>query len=560
MYFTTDIECPICNTVHKNVLENKQFTCKTCGAKISYYVKEKKAYVNVTPNEESYYYKQYQKNQSRNNNKMTGQQLLDDGLNILSDVTKVIGTAFGSYNKNSKNKTEKQKLSKKAKNKINISLGIATVLIIIGCYFLFVNEEIEYGNRIIIAVFTIAIPCFCSWLYNRSVRKKDIKKEVTETKKIDYESLMENNLNQTKEQVVNNSFCNAAVKSKGNYVPANKYNEVLAYFRFFNKYKYIKSSNFLKENDYPWTAFAGTGVDSIHSLHKELETKGFYLPANVTDTLNCFKLPEIRNVASKLNIQVKGNKESIIKTIAENANIDEVNGILNCFVVSRQELKANEYKKRHLVEYEFYNREISGISLAEFKEMVAEYSLEEVTSYFDLNDSDLSFDQYIKKRENFSVADLQWQKLQKKLKNSKEDFGRDVYYEMAEFLYSEDKNKDALIMFLRVLYLDLSGANIYKAWQFYLGSDKENIEDRKECVVTCLTSTLFDRILELKEYFDGNMFNEIYSIKLPIHACSNKKYEEIVNDTMNGAVDYTYIRKLEKTIDNSLKTIAETFV
>ena len=63
MYFTTDIECPICNTVHKNVLENKQFTCKTCGAKISYYVKEKKAYVNVTPNEESYYYKQYQKNQ-----------------------------------------------------------------------------------------------------------------------------------------------------------------------------------------------------------------------------------------------------------------------------------------------------------------------------------------------------------------------------------------------------------------------------------------------------------------------------------------------------------------
>ncbi|UKI14680.1 MAG: hypothetical protein L6V85_01210 [Clostridiales bacterium] len=82
------------------------------------------------------------------------------------------------------------------------------------------------------------------------------------------------------------------------------------------------------------------GVDSIHSLHKELETKGFYLPANVTDTLNCFKLPEIRNVASKLNIQVKGNKESIIKTIAENANIDEVNGILNCFVVSRQELKS----------------------------------------------------------------------------------------------------------------------------------------------------------------------------------------------------------------------------
>lgn len=560
MYFTTDIECPICNTVHKNVLENKQFTCKTCGAKISYYVKEKKAYVNVTPNEESYYYKQYQKNQSKNNIGKTGVDELNDLVNSFSDVAKTIGTAFVAYNKNSKNKTEKQKLSKKATNKITISLGVASVLIIIGCYFLFINEDIDYGTRIIIAIFTIAVPMFCSWLYNRSVRKKDIKEAAIKTKRVDYDSLMENNLNHTKAQVVDSSFCNDAVKNRGNYIPANKYNEVLAYFRFFNKYKYIKSSNFLKENDYPWTAFAGTGVDSIHSLHKELETNGFYLPANVTDTLNCFKLPEIRNVASKLNIQVKGNKESIIKTIAENANIEEVNGILNCFVVSRQELKVNEYKKRHLVEYEFYNREISGISLAEFKEKVAEYSLEDVTSYFDLNDSDLSFDQYIKKRENFSVADLQWQKLQKELKNSKDDFGRDVYYKMADFLYSEDKNKDALIMFLRVLYLDLSGANIYKSWQFYLGSDKENIEDRKECVATCLVSTLFDRILELKEYFNENMFNEIYSTKLPIHACSNKKYEEIVNDAINGAVDYTYIRKLEKTIDNSLKTIAETFV
>ena len=192
-----------------------------------------------------------------------------------------------------------------------------------------------------------------------------------------------------------------------------------------------------------------SGTKYLYNGDKE-KLKVWFAPAETLDRDVTFesKNPDVVSVDENGEItchkkgEVKGNKESIIKTIAENANIEEVNGILNCFVVSRQELKVNEYKKRHLVEYEFYNREISGISLAEFKEKVAEYSLEEVTSYFDLNDSDLSFDQYIKKRENFSVADLQWQKLQKELKNSKDDFGRDVYYKMADFLYSEDKNKD----------------------------------------------------------------------------------------------------------------------
>lgn len=128
------------------------------------------------------------------------------------------------------------------------------------------------------------------------------------------------------------------------------------------------------------------------------------------------------------------------------------------------------------------------------------------------------------KHKKFSDGDIAWanNNMEALTQFYKKNFGlyRNEIFKMAETLRKEKRNKQALGLYIKVLYCDLSGK----------GND--NSTDSKDSLM--LAPGIIKRILKLKEHFTEEMLDSCWKVKFPFHYCNEEIFANIVRDILNG--------------------------
>lgn len=302
-----------------------------------------------------------------------------------------------------------------------------------------------------------------------------------------------------------------------------QYIEVKAYSYFFNKYKVIKHPNYMADNMYAKFELSLRGVNNPKEFHRKLVEEGFYEKADVNNMLSIYKVPEIKNVAEQLGIKVSGKKEDIIKSIELKATIEDVESILGeeVLVVSQ---KAKNYLKDNAIDIEFYNADFPNLSLEDYRE----------------------------KRKVFSFNDLKWQKYQNDLKENFLENASRTYGFMGILLENEGKFEEALLIHLKSLYVTINGTYEYSRLE-RIGFDKDLVKD----TTIILGRFLSDPIYRLKDYFNEEMIDSVYELKIPFAPVDKSLFKKLLNEIFTLNIDW--FKWEEKISANFRKKIKEQF-
>lgn len=150
---------------------------------------------------------------------------------------------------------------------------------------------------------------------------------------------------------------------------------------------------------------------------------------------------------------------------------------------------------------------------------------EEIKQYGNfLKGTNVTLDEFIEERDKmdkkFSENDVLWAIYNKRLLSHflKKDFGlyRNTLLYMAKMLHKEKRRSEELQFYLKALYCDLSGKG------------NNNSTDSKEMLI--IPPGVYKNILKLKEYFNENMIDDCFKVKLPFHYCNKEIFSNIVND------------------------------
>lgn len=298
-----------------------------------------------------------------------------------------------------------------------------------------------------------------------------------------------------------------------------EYNEVLVYYTFLNKYPSIKRPDLLRESDYPHFMFSQVGITDVKKVHVELVSKGFYEKASSADILSTYKVGEIKDVAAKLNLIVKGKKEDIIDQIVSQANEYKLSSILGDSVLSISSY-GKSWMKDHEDEYNYYTSD------KDFS------SLEDYISYWKTHDAKTE------KRKNCLNA----------IKQDKESFGRYDYDTLISMLKEEENYREITLCYLKELLIDVSGALNYSTWK-KAGFARNII---KECNSIVFAPYLLRTFPKYRQYYEPEMIDEVYTLNLPIIACSKEDFKDIAemmfDGTMNEDTCKMYSSKISKNL------------
>lgn len=356
--------------------------------------------------------------------------------------------------------------------------------------FTFTDDAVMQGNRIVYTLKTEGMPATTQKETQKSVSNNSIGLSTSSIPSINYE---------------------AGIKITKPEFEIPEYNEVKAYSKFFNKYKIVRESRYMTEEQYAKWELMNCGVENPKKLHEELENEGYYRSADAKETLSLYKVGELQDIAKQHGIVVKGKKESIIEQLAGQVTVEDISKIMGENVETISE-KALDYLEEHSVDLEYYS----------------------------LGDDSISLEEYKRKRKTYSRNDMEWQKLTNDVMNDKEGYGRNAYYRMGIFLEREGKNKDALDKYLRVLYLDVNGVAEYVRWA-KIGKPKDVLDD----FVIIIAPGLVKDIMNLKEYYSVEMVDRIYEHPISCRTCSKSMFTNMLEMIMTDKFDsFEYEKKL----------------
>ena len=299
-----------------------------------------------------------------------------------------------------------------------------------------------------------------------------------------------------------------------------EYNEVLAYYTFLTKFPTINKPELMRECDYPHFMFSKIGVNEVGKLHTELVSKGFYEKASNSEALSTYRVGEIKEIAAKLRLSVKGKKDELIKQIVSQADDTLLSMELGDKVQSITKY-GQAWLLDHKDEYGFYTSEKDFDSLESYIAFWAKHDPHTVAKKDCL----------------------------KEIRNDKESFGRYKYDTLIKILAEENDMEGITVCYLKELLIDMSGVLNWSAWkrcQF----DKEIIEECSRIYIA--TPYLKRQFPKYKEYYDVSMIEEAYQINLPINACSVEDFKYIAEMMFDGTLDNDtanyYADKLKKRL------------
>lgn len=302
-----------------------------------------------------------------------------------------------------------------------------------------------------------------------------------------------------------------------------EYNEVNAFYAFLNKYTSISKPEFMRECDYPHMMFRGVGVNEVKKLHEELSRRGFYVDAPASQTLSTYKVGEIKEVASKLNLTVKGKKEQLIEQIVTQANEYELKNILGSKVQTISEY-GYQWMKGHKEEYEYYNSDREWKSFEAYK------------AFWETHDP-------VKK----GIKDCM-----DKIRSDKKQYGRYTYDSLIGYYEKQGgKERDILICYLKELMLDMSGALDYKNWKF-CNYEADMIPH------FVFTPFLLRTLPGYIDYYDPSMIDEVYELNIPIKLCTKEMFKDMAEMAIEGTLDSDTEKQYQEQLKKNALAFAST--
>lgn len=296
----------------------------------------------------------------------------------------------------------------------------------------------------------------------------------------------------------------------------NAYNEKQAISIFLN---WAQNGKILGDN-YPVYMKYELNIDNPLEFHKRMIKEGYLCEPTLELILKNLKVAELKQILTN-NGQIKTGKKAdliarIINTIPANTlhEIFKNNYSSTRYVLSE---KGSKFIKDNYFYIGLHNHQNWCISIYEYEHKKNSFSFKPLFNdvvWGIFNDRNL---EYTKK--------YNWGLVRNNISN------------MAELLFSENKKDNALLLYITVLYYDLSGL------------DNNNI--LLDFDQLFIAPGLIKIILNLKEYYDEKLIETLPFInQLPFSYFSIDTFKIILHDLFsNNEIDLNNYKKYEQTIN-----------
>lgn len=305
------------------------------------------------------------------------------------------------------------------------------------------------------------------------------------------------------------------------------YDETYVYFLFMEKYTCIECPDNRDPLDYVSFKFryAGlNGVNDVRKLHIELFEKGFYERAESPELyLKLLMVPQLKDIAAKFNIKVKGKKDVIIETLENSLSYNQLKEYLgyDVYVLSNV---AHQFYESHKIEYEYH---------------------------FLLHDTSMSLENYRELRKAKSLDKINFSYHKYGCKHDEFYLGTYDYLWIADYYLRSSKNEKALEYYLKVFYIQLSGMQLnYVNWNEF---KKCGINPNKfRLRLINIDKNVADSIRNLSSYLTDDMFIKSTDLKLKFNACPNELFKQIVQLIIENKLDDITKDKIESALNDNL--------
>ncbi|MGY5139377.1 hypothetical protein ACUZ9N_01445 [Mycoplasmopsis gallinarum] len=332
---------------------------------------------------------------------------------------------------------------------------------------------------------------------------------------------------ETENELVNITITTEVRENNPFYEP---YNETYAYLLFFNKYPVIEAPENRDKLNYVSFEFRRAGVNNINEvrkLHEELFSKGFYKKGNdALLYLNRLKVSELKEISKAFSLQIKGKKDSLIEQLNQLLSFDQLKIYFGYDIYELSE-KVDEFKKEHKFEIEYY---------------------------FELYDNNINFTEFLKLRETRSLDDINFQYHKAEWKHDEFYLGSSHLRWIGKYFLRNNKFKKASEYFLRVLLIELSGAQLNNInWKEF--KKARTPKEYWDFWPIEISDNITEKIKKLAPYIDEDLINKVTEYKLPFNACPTNLFKQIIELIINDKFDKETKKKIVGALTENLAKI-----
>lgn len=268
---------------------------------------------------------------------------------------------------------------------------------------------------------------------------------------------------------------------------------IVAFLQSLNKKKVLTIEKYPRYMSYRYEIHR-----NLKELHKSLIKTSMLNASSDKELLQKLKVSELKEILKENNLSTSGKKEELVERI-------------------EQSLKPHKFRKKFSKDKVYFLSESGRAYIERNRFFLDIHRKSEMDNFEGLLEKFLT--------SNFSnFNDILWAQLQQEkiVHQSRRDYAllRNTHLSMARILQEEGNLKQALIEYLKVIYIDLSGYG--------------NNNTLESFSLLFIAPGISKKIKELSGYLDESVFESVYKEKLPFRYFSKKQYESIVNEIATG--------------------------
>jgi len=291
---------------------------------------------------------------------------------------------------------------------------------------------------------------------------------------------------------------------------------------------YGKAKPIKKDNEYVRYLLFECGIRSASTYHREMIREGLLQESPLVDRVSALTASKIKDILIDLGLTVTGKKDILVQRLLGAMSEADVSKYFPQQTFSLSEI-GEAFLNAHEPYIQLHKHKNWGISWQEYD---------------------------IHVRQGMGFYDTVWGIFNKRLLNDR-DYGRNTNLCMFQLLEEEGRYKDALVMIMRVFYIDLSGVDGLRYLDLYRSgiNTKNDILDYFD-VSVMLAPGIIQLIAKYKSEYTDDIIQQLYRQKLPVNVCNQKLFTTIVSSIMNGSYnDATVKAQLRSAYNKAFRAL-----
>ena len=273
-----------------------------------------------------------------------------------------------------------------------------------------------------------------------------------------------------------------------------------------------KPATIKKRDEYPRYLYYECNIQNGPEFHKEMIEQGYLAPPSPADTISSLKVGELKEILQENGLTTTGKKADLVQSIVANVPNEKL-----VHLVAKNVYVLSDYGKQFLEAHDGY---VQIHTHSAWQITQAEYDTEKAAT------------------PNAKFNDICWRIFNRRITQTHEiSAHRNIYYNMYTLTKEEGRNKDALDLLLRVLYIDLSGSDNPAVDSYRRGwMNQSEFAERVESSIL-FAPAVVKEIGDLEESFSDDMLTRLYQWQLPTNLCPNTLFTDIVHSIIAGTFD-----------------------